>query len=211
MYRSQDRDKERVLSTLEFLNGETQEWYHCHVLSVNHERLHWTFEEVILGLHDRFIQPSTMQDARKDFHETTYNAAMGIQGYYDILLDHAQNIVIFPDAYQIMERFLSGIPEDIREKIFECGLSPKVNTIDDLVACAKAIEISKKTVAYYHKKTATMTTSSPAKIALHRLTTEPKTKQVMYVCHPRFESKLKETRKDQENHRCPSCPIIGKM
>ena len=93
-----------------------------------------------------------MQDACKEFLNVTYNATMDIQGYYDILMDHTQNMVILPNEYQVMERFLQGIPEDIRDKIFECGLSPKVNTIDDLVACAKAIEISKKTAARYQKK-----------------------------------------------------------
>ena len=45
-----------------------------------------------------------------------------------------------------------------------------------------AVEISKKTAVYYHKKTATTTTSSSARIVLHCLTMEPKTKQAMYVC-----------------------------
>ena len=93
-----------------------------------------------------------MQDVHKEFLSATYNAITDIQGYYDILMDHAQNLVILPNEYQVMERFLQGIPEDIRDKIFECGLSPEVNTIDDLVACAKAIEISKKTAAHYRKK-----------------------------------------------------------
>ena len=90
-----------------------------------------------------------MQDAREEFHGASYNTTTGIQGYYDTLMDHAQNMVIPPDAYQIMRRFLAGIPGDIREKIFECGLSPEVNTIDDLVASAKAVEMNKKTAAYY--------------------------------------------------------------
>ena len=74
---------------------------------------------------------------------------MGVQGYYDTLMNHAQNMVIFPDDYQVMERFLSDILEDIWDKLFKFRLSPKVNTINDLVACAKAIEISKKMAAHY--------------------------------------------------------------
>jgi hypothetical protein len=124
-------------------------------------------------------------------------------------MDHAQNMVIFPDAYQIMERFLSGILEDIREKIFKCGLSPEVNTIDDFVACAKAIEISKKMAAYYCKKMPITTSSSP-RPALRRTDMEPKLRQATYVRRPRFESKPKETRKDDKNNRRPSCPFIGK-
>ena len=92
-----------------------------------------------------------MQDVCKEFLSVSYNAATGIQGYYDILMDHAQNMVIYSNDYQIMEHFLNGILDDIQEKVFDCGLSPEVNTTDDLVACAKAIEITKKTAAHYHK------------------------------------------------------------
>ena len=152
MYGGPDHDKERLLSTLEFLEDVAQEWYHRHVVSVRRAQLNWTFEEVILRLYDHFVQPSTMQDVCKEFLSVTYNAMMGIQECYNILMDHAQNMVILPNEYQVMERFLQGIPEDIWDKIFECGLSPKVNTIDDLVACAKAIKISKKTAAHYQRK-----------------------------------------------------------
>ena len=55
-----------------------------------------------------------MQDTQKGFLNAMYSAATGIQGYYNILMDHAQNMVIQPDEYQVMDRFLHGIPEDIR-------------------------------------------------------------------------------------------------
>ena len=71
MYGGHDHDKERVLSTFEFLDSYAQEWYHCHVVSVNHECLHWTFKEVIIELYNWFIQPSTMQDSHKKFLEAS--------------------------------------------------------------------------------------------------------------------------------------------
>ena len=42
MYGGLDHDKERVLSTLEFLDGEARKWYHCHVVSMHHTHLQWT-------------------------------------------------------------------------------------------------------------------------------------------------------------------------
>jgi len=83
--------------------GEAQKWYHRHVVNVHYACLHWTFEKVIIGLYDQSVQPSTMQDTCKEFLSTVYNSATGIQGYYDILMDHAQNMVIYPDEYQVME------------------------------------------------------------------------------------------------------------
>ena len=35
-----------------------------------------------------------MQDTQKEFLNATYSAATGIQGYYNILMNHAQNMVI---------------------------------------------------------------------------------------------------------------------
>jgi len=200
MYGGQDHDKERVLSTLEFLDDEARKWFHCHVVNVHRARLRWTFEEVIMGLYDQFVQPSTMQDVRKEFLSASYNAATGIQGYYDILMDHAQNMVIYPGDYQIMEHFLNGISDDIWEKVFDCGLSPEVNTVDDLVSCAKATEITKKTAAHYRKRTPTTAYSSP-RVAPHRTTMATKPKEVTYTHRPRFESRSREPRRD-DNNRC---------
>jgi len=154
-----------------------------------------------MRLYDWFIQPSTMQDAHKEFLSASYNPATSIQGYYDILMDHAQNMVIYPDDYQIMERFLDGIPDDIWEKVFDCGLSPEVNTIDDLVACAKAIEITKKTAAHYRKRMPMAAYSSP-RAAPCRTTMATKPKEVMYTHCPQFESRLRESRHDDDNHCC---------
>jgi len=210
MYGGEDRDKERVLSTLEFLDGEARKWYHRHVINVHRACLRWTFEEVIMGLYDRFVQPSTMQDAHKEFLSASYNTATGIQGYYNILMDHAQNMVIYPDDYQIMERFLNGITDDIWEKVFDCSLSPEVNTIDDLVACAKAIEITKKTVVYYCKRTPMTTYSSP-RVAPCRTTMATKPKEVTYTHHPRFESKSREPRRKDDNRRHAPRPTAEKV
>ena len=85
------------------------------------------FEEVIIGLYNQFIQPSTMQDSHKEFLEASYSVTTGIQGYYDTLMDHVQNMIIWPDDYQVMDRFLAEIPENIWDEVFKCGLSPEVN------------------------------------------------------------------------------------
>ena len=85
-----------------------------------------------------------MQDAWEEFLHAKYKAEMGVQGFYDNIMDHAQNIAVHSDEYQIMEVFLKGVPTTIHDKIFENGLSLEVNMIDDLVSCAKAIEMSYK-------------------------------------------------------------------
>ena len=81
----------------------------------------WSFEEVVIRLYDHFIHPSTMQDARAAFFVAHYTEDKGIQGFYDTLVDHAQNMVVYPDAYQIVEMFLCSIPAYIHEHMIKDG------------------------------------------------------------------------------------------
>jgi hypothetical protein len=150
-YGGPDRDRECCLQLLSFLSGEAKKWYHQHTVSINRRQLSWTFEEIILGLYDRFIHPSTMQDAHKAFFVAKYTSDKGVQGFYDTLLDHAHNMAVYPDDYLIVETFLKGIPESLREPIITDGLLPEVNTIDDFAAQAKRYEYSKKTLDHYNR------------------------------------------------------------
>ena len=63
----------------------------------------------------------------------------------------------------------------VKYEVFKCGLSLEVNSIDDLVSCAKAIEICKKMAAHYCRK-GTMTASVPSRVAPHHMNMEPRTK-----------------------------------
>src|SRR6266704_680640 len=91
-----------------------------------------------------------MQDAREGFRKVTYSPTAGIQSFYNTLLDHAQNMSVYPDDYSILEQFLTGIPEWMATKMFEdFGFSPESNTLDDFMATAKAIEQRGKTKTYY--------------------------------------------------------------
>jgi hypothetical protein len=92
-----------------------------------------------------------MQDARSTFFAANYSGDKGIRGFFDILVDHAQNMAVYPNTYQIVETFLKGIPSYIRDRMIKDGLFPEINTIDDFVAEAKKHETLKKTLDYYNK------------------------------------------------------------
>jgi len=149
-YGGKDCNRECVLHLLSFLTGEAKKWYHRHMVNINHRQPDWTFKQVILGLYDRFIHPSTMQDTRKAFFATCYGEEKGIQGFYDSLVDHAQNMAIYPDDYLIVETFLKGLPTSLHEPMIKDGLSPEINTINDFVAEAKKHETARKTLDYYN-------------------------------------------------------------
>ena len=96
-------------------------------------------------------------------------------------------MAIYPDGYQ---KFLCGIPTDICERIFEYGLSPEVNSIDDLVACAKAVEISQKMAEYYQKKSLPDSSSVTRMNTLRQITPVSKPRvTTAYPCHMQFVTK----------------------
>jgi hypothetical protein len=72
-----DADHIRVLSLMEFLEGDTQTWYTTHVLNSRRTTDWWTFCDVITGLYDRYIFPSSVQDARENFRKVKYTPTLG--------------------------------------------------------------------------------------------------------------------------------------
>lgn len=139
-YGGPDRDDECVLAINEFLGKEPKNWYRTNIQSVQREQLHWTFEQVIIGLYERFVHASSMQDARLAFYNEKYTAAEGVQRFYDALIMHARNMSVFPDAYTLMTKFVSELPEDMVDTLIKEGLSPEKHTIDDFLRESIALE-----------------------------------------------------------------------
>ena len=143
-------DRARIMLLTEHLSGDAYEWYTRHIMNVNRKVQNWTFEGVTHALYDRFVHPSSMQNAREGFRNTRYTTEGGIQGYYDALLDHAHNMVIYPDDYTVLQTFLMGIPSSIiTELLGTIGLSPETNSLEDFVAHTKEIEQRTKNKSYY--------------------------------------------------------------
>ncbi|KAG5338810.1 hypothetical protein C0989_006117 [Termitomyces sp. Mn162] len=93
-----------------------------------------------------------MQDAHDTFCNAVYAVEEEVQGFYDALLNHAQNMAVFPNKFTICEHFLEGIPSDMLMALICNGrLAPKVNTVKEFVLEAKAYENSIETAAHYLK------------------------------------------------------------
>ena len=152
------------------------------------------------------MYPSTMQDAWKEFLCAKYKAEMGVQGFYDNIMDHAQNMAVHSDEYQIMEVFLKGVPTTIHDKLFENGLSLEVNTIDDLVSCAKVIEMSYKMAEYYRKKAlATGTNAVGMRTSPHTAATTDRSQQRTTLTgrHPQSGFQSQDRDRQQDFSCCP--------
>jgi hypothetical protein len=162
-----DTDRVRVLSLAEYLDEDALNWYTAHVLSAKRSIMDWTFCDVVTRLYDRYILPTSMQDAREGFRKVRYTTTLGIQGFYDSLLEHAQNMAVYPDSYTILEEFMAGLPPAMLSRCFrEHRLTAVANSLDDWVGAAKEIERCDKTESYYkdrskHRATPTAAPSAP--------------------------------------------------
>ncbi|KAG6858786.1 hypothetical protein C0995_013921 [Termitomyces sp. Mi166 len=132
-------DQERIFALHEFINGEVQNWFRCHVLHTNRDKQDWTFKEVLIGLYNHFVNVAMMQEAREAFQTTVYDARMGVQTFYKELIGHAQNMAMYLNEFTIWETFLDGIPAEMRRMlIHDNNLSPEVNTQRITISAALA-------------------------------------------------------------------------
>ncbi|KAG6904843.1 hypothetical protein DXG01_006758 [Tephrocybe rancida] len=146
-----------------------------------------------------------MQDTCEVFRNAAYIAEDGVQGYYDSLLNHAQNMAVYPDEYTIHKKFLDGIPSNMLiALIHNGGLSPEVNTVEDFVSEAKAYETSLKMATHYleHRTRAKTAQQTPS-------ATQPPNRIVGTVLVKQAE--LNHTKPTQGSGRQDSCPVNTKQ
>lgn len=91
-----------------------------------------------------------MQEARDEYAMAKYSGQLGIQGFYDMLINHAQNMSVYPNVYNIMDTLLCGLPKEMCTKMLENGLTPEANTVDNFVSEGKALEAAMKTMEHYN-------------------------------------------------------------
>lgn len=173
-----DADRIRVLSTTDYLDGDALNWYTTHILSAKRTTIQWSFCDAITALYDRYVLPTSMQDARENFRKVRYTPTLGVQGFYDALLEHAQNMAVYPDAYTILEEFMNGLPQVMLSRCFrEHRLTVESHSLEDWVGAAKEIERCDKTESYYkdrskYRGTTTSTPTTPRQTT--RTTTTPR-------------------------------------
>ncbi|KAG6870060.1 hypothetical protein C0995_015484, partial [Termitomyces sp. Mi166 len=146
-------DQERIFVLHEFINGEAQNWFCCHVLHTNQDKQDWTFKEVLIGLYNCFVNVATMQEAQEAFRTAMYDAQTGVQTFYKELIGHAQNMAMYPDEFTIRETFLDGILAEMRcALIRDNNLSPEVNTVTKFLAYAIRYKQSACMATHYDQR-----------------------------------------------------------
>jgi hypothetical protein len=157
-------DKIRVMMLLDCLDGTAYKWMLRHVTHVNREIEHWTFKDVIHGLYDHFVHPSSMQDARENLNKVEYSLKEGIQGLYNNMLEHTGGMAMFPDDYSILSIFLDKIPTTMMSELLNRrGLTPEFNALLEFVVNAIDIEQRGRNETYYRDRREKQTTYRAAR------------------------------------------------
>jgi len=75
-----------------------------------------------------------MKHVIESFRNVKYTTQMGVQGFYDELVQHGSNMAVYPDQHTMLEEFLKKIPYDMQTRCFkEFRLNPESNDLDDFV------------------------------------------------------------------------------
>lgn len=99
-----------------------------------------------------------MQDVRENFRKVKYTSASGVQGFYNALLKHVQDMAVYPDSYTILEEFIAGLPQAMLTRCFrEHRLTVEANSLDEWVGAAKEIEQCDRAESYYKTRSKTST------------------------------------------------------
>ncbi|KAJ3509876.1 hypothetical protein NLJ89_g4986 [Agrocybe chaxingu] len=144
-----DKAFARVYFAELLVEDKAKDFIRHHVFGLNREKVKWTFEEIATALYDRFVLPSVTQDARALFNKVRFDPSTGVQGFYDKICDISETMMDHPDRFTLADRFLRGLPQNWRKELFDQDFTPEINTIEEMVAEAKAIEAAEKTARHY--------------------------------------------------------------
>ncbi|KAL1684632.1 hypothetical protein GGG16DRAFT_119617 [Schizophyllum commune] len=134
----EDHEAMRVIFTGTHLTGIAEEWYRENV--EDDFESSWTFEQLIHELFDQFVHDSSLQEATTSFWTAEYNPKRGTNGWYTKLRRLARRMVEHPGEYNVGNRFLGGLPSEIRDEVLRNGLTAENSRLDELYDEAKIAE-----------------------------------------------------------------------
>ncbi|KAF4588488.1 hypothetical protein EYR40_010039 [Pleurotus pulmonarius] len=142
------REEECITMIGLHLDGEAAVWFDEEVEDAEDDR-QWTFLRVVIGLYDRFVQPTAIQDATEEFLATEYSSTTGVRGFLDALERTAKHMIHPPDAYMFRRQFVVGLPTTIRDRLVDRGYNAERHPISDLYSVALQAEESRVMAKHY--------------------------------------------------------------
>lgn len=96
------------------LDGRAKRWHKTVVATPRLDHPNWTFTEIIMQLHSRFITKVSAVKAADQYAAVKYSASRGVTGLYDDLLQAAQRMFQHPGEYDLKRKFIEKLPLEIK-------------------------------------------------------------------------------------------------
>ncbi|KAJ6469785.1 hypothetical protein C8R47DRAFT_1077932 [Mycena vitilis] len=111
-------DKYRTSILKGNLEGQALDWFILNISNPHFEpERELTFTETLCALHQRFITSSNAQRATRAFDAVRFDLATGPDAFAEQLLRRAHLMRHVPDEFAINQRFIAGLPRDVRYKM----------------------------------------------------------------------------------------------
>ncbi|KAJ7292439.1 hypothetical protein C8J57DRAFT_1489947 [Mycena rebaudengoi] len=133
-------DYKRLLNHSFYLTGPAKDWYDQNVTGLHRTRRNWTYLDMILGLFDRFIDTSCIQEATERFWSTKFSRDIGIMGYYYELMNAARRMIKRPDSYTFKQQLMSRMPADMVNDLIRRNITAEYSNISDILENARNFE-----------------------------------------------------------------------
>ncbi|KAJ7178508.1 hypothetical protein C8R43DRAFT_942168 [Mycena crocata] len=147
-----ENDHKRVLTHGFYLVGAAKDWYENQVVGMYRMRRKWTYQQLVIGLFDRFIDTSCIQKATDSFWTARYSPEIWVQGFYHELMTAARRMVKRPDSYTFKTQFMSQMSADMVDDLIDRNVTAETSTINEILDAATNYEwhrnISKKYAAH---------------------------------------------------------------
>ncbi|KAJ7259816.1 hypothetical protein C8J57DRAFT_1515178 [Mycena rebaudengoi] len=168
-------DKKRIITLGFYLAGSALEWFNDQVEGLYRVKRHWTFIEVILGLFDRFVDTTCIQEATEQFWHAKFSREIGIMGFYHELMTACRRMIKRPDSYTFKNHMLSRMPTDMVNHLIERNVTAECSSIRKILENATNYEYQRSVGRRYAAQRAEQRNTGPSKVSSASKTNETAT------------------------------------
>ncbi|KAJ6478844.1 hypothetical protein C8R47DRAFT_1074863 [Mycena vitilis] len=133
-------DHRRILTHGFYLTGVAKQWYENQVIGLYRSKWNWTYQELILGLFERFINTACVQKATELFYTAKYSAAIGAMGLYYEMMTAARRMIKRPDSLTFKSHFIAKMPEAMVDDLVDNNITAEMCTIKEVLEGANNYE-----------------------------------------------------------------------
>ncbi|KAF7329543.1 Retrovirus-related Pol polyprotein from transposon 412 [Mycena kentingensis (nom. inval.)] len=128
-----------------FLKGDARKWYDFYVTGPRREEENWTFAQVLVGLFDRFINTSAIQQAIADYDNVEFDHKTGVDGLLIQMKNTASRMLDAPSAMEFRKKFMRLMPSSIQRTLIHQNIVPEWTKLNTMVEHARLAEHGQKT------------------------------------------------------------------